>query len=192
MLSAVVLSDEPGLKALCPALLDSCPSIRPNSERRENLVRQANRIRDFVLLHEYGHIALSHLKRGTARKIQVGSAVLNGQVGSHKEEFEADPYALRAIASMRDLVAETESLDHVVAALGEPVGILLRFWDLMDAGVRRQGGRLPGSHPSAISRWRRIRTALTPSHVKKDFLSDVDDAFDTILQWNQLEPAKNR
>lgn len=192
LLTAVVLSGDSNLRELCPARLDACPSIRPNSDRREMLVRYANRIRDFVLLHEYGHVALGHLLKAESRSFRIGPATVIAQVARHAEEYEADAFAVSALARMRDEMSLRYSADHVVAALAEPIGVLFRFWDLVDASVRKQGGQLPGTHPPAIRRWQKIRAGLTHSGVKKDFLSDVDDAFDTILQWYQLAPTSDR
>ena len=189
MLTVVIVSGEESLKELCPALIDKCPSVRSNSERRERSTRYATMTRNFVLLHEYGHIALGHLHTSQSVQMHIGPATIHATAANPTQEYEADAFAVEALISIRDRLTKTESLDHTVAVLAEPIGILMRFWDLLEAGLSKQGSKLATTHPPAISRWRRIRKALTHSNVKKDFLSDLDDAFDSILDLYKLEPA---
>jgi hypothetical protein len=192
-LTGVILSgDNDLIKQLCPARIDACPSVRPNSKQREHLFRWAYMARDFVMLHEYGHILLGHLNSAEIESVTMGPKSARILKSRHTEEYAADSFAVRAFIDAHSRDYADIPTDYFVWTFGEPIGVLLRFWDLMDAIVRRAGGRLPGSHPPAISRWKRIYAELAKIGIKKDFLSDTEYMFDTILQTYGLEDANSR
>ena len=58
--------------------------------------------------------------------------------------------------------------------------------------LQRQGSHISETHPPAIQRWNRIKKGLHDAGVERDLVSDVDDAYDTILGWFKLAPARSR
>jgi hypothetical protein len=194
MLAPVVLSNDRRLMAHCPGRLVACPSITPSSKKREILTSYATITREFVLLHEYGHVALNHLGKGERRMVQYGAAQLSIEIASHRQEFEADEFAVSAMGRFRDemITRHNYSVDHIVSLYSKHVGILFRFLDLVEAIVAKSGGTMPGTHPPAAERWRRIRKGFARPDIKKDFITDLDEAFDTILKWYGLAPMVAR
>jgi hypothetical protein len=99
----------------------------------------------FILLHEYGHVALDHLSTSRLRHARNAQDV-EVYTQHHAQEYEADEFALQCLFRGRD-VEEKENVQM-------QLGVLFGFFALLEACAK---GSLASSHPRATDRWRRLR-----------------------------------
>ena len=125
----------------------------------------------FILLHEYGHIVLSHLKTDSTVPLRFNSAALRVFTKSQEQEFEADRFA-------------TEQLFNLTAMplpiIPYAIGLLFKFFELVETISGRTDTPDNASHPSASDRLAAITRSL--SHV--DWLKHGFD--DTEFHWRPI------
>lgn len=184
VLASEVLYDDDSLRQRCIARGSDCKRINPKSD---DWLAQATLIVNlFVLLHEYGHVALRHLESGTKRVFSCNGVDASLLVARHAAEYEADAFATKTLLE--------GSSPHDRQVTLSTVGVLLRFWDLVHAIGDKDGCRIPGTHPAAAERWRRIKHEGMgeKSRMPRDLLWSVDDVFDRLLQFVELAPLERR
>lgn len=99
----------------------------------------------FILLHEYGHVALDHLSTSRLRHARNCQDV-EVYTLHHTQEYDADEFALQCLFRGRD-VEEKENVQM-------QLGVLFGFFALLEACAE---GSPASSHPHATDRWRRLR-----------------------------------
>jgi hypothetical protein len=103
----------------------------------------------FILLHEYGHIYHGHLNANLTRRVGSKGADIDVYLTSHRQEFEADEFAVRRLLhSMPDEGAR----QFCMMALST-------LFLLFDACEEKKGedSRLLGTHPASRDRLEKIR-----------------------------------
>jgi len=110
----------------------------------------------FILLHEYGHVALNHLDRSrTDILVLTASVPIYQYTKSQQQEFDADAYALRCLlqhGSARNIKDKD---------LAFAIGTLLNFFDLCDAIRTLSRQTASETHPAGWDRWAAIRNAVS-------------------------------
>jgi hypothetical protein len=139
-----------------------CPSL---DEWDLKSAKFATNVELFVLLHEYGHIALGHLDPGKVVS-KYGVQMLST---NHKQEFEADLFSFRKQAQ----VGQADG-----AALA--AATLFRFFDLIEHMLY---GTIhaSGTHPPGRERWQHIKEAGDLSEDGKGAVAQIESLFDLIL-----------
>jgi hypothetical protein len=121
-------------------------------------------IETFIMLHEYGHIALGHL--GTCRTIPVNlrrGRQLTIYTNSQLQEFEADDFAFKHYSS-----SKMRPTDVAFSC-----GLLFHFFHL--AELIRPPQTL--THPPGLARWQKIKNLAPLSAHPDSWANYLDDAF---------------
>lgn len=143
--------------------------------------------RQFVLLHEYGHIALGHLNPMRTKNLTVQGerrVEVEEYSKNHLMEFEADRFAIdHAIQGQQ--TGATFPVEH----FGLAIGLIYRFFDLCEALT---GSRHSSTHPPGVSRWLRLRQILSDAVGRPNARHPVDFIFDGFLYESGLPPANMR
>lgn len=128
----------------------------------------------FMLLHEYGHLVLGHLKRPliVASRVEATPAVAEFNQ-AQLDEFDADAYATTRM--LEAVEGQMTASDVALAA-----GILLRFFSLCERLQGRDPPAATSSHPSAASRWERVKAATELARYRGSLASTLDGAFEEI------------
>lgn len=100
----------------------------------------------FILLHEYGHIYNGHLSGELTRKAAINGNMIDVYLTSHRQEYEADEYAVRHLFQIK---LQDPLRHHYVITLA----ILFLLFDMCEAG--NDSGIL-GTHPKSCDRLERI------------------------------------
>ncbi|MCK9293902.1 MAG: hypothetical protein M0P70_02365 [Desulfobulbaceae bacterium] len=120
----------------------------------------------FILLHEFGHIHHGHLDINLTRRMSAGKRDVDIYLTSHKQEFEADEFAVRRI-----LLKGERNLVHNVLHMTS-ITMLFLLFDLCE------DDNFPetlGTHPKSKRRLERVYT------VCKDWCGEST--------WMQLQEA---
>jgi hypothetical protein len=141
----------------------NCPSLDSWDLKSAQLGTLAQ---DFLLLHEYGHIASGHLSSVT--DTPKGSELVHSQ--SHAEEFEADNFAFK------HLVAKLG-----IEAAGVPAVLVFRFLDLIEH-IKYNAPHPSDLHPASRDRWLRLREKFAIADGKQPSGS-IELMFDRILSY---------
>jgi hypothetical protein len=141
-----------------------CPSLPMHDELVEGL---ALGIELFIMLHEFGHIALNHLARiRPVMLITQPSTELSIYTNSEKQEFEADEFAFRHYGTIR------RRLDDV--AFG--CGLLFHFFNLCEL-ISPSLPNEPRTHPPALQRWEKIKGYVDLSRYPGSWANYIDEEF---------------
>jgi hypothetical protein len=168
---------------------DQFEDFQADEERSKLGVYLLTAAEDFVLAHEYGHLANGHvgneaveLPLSDGRSIQVPSRQFN-------EEYEADRWGVHALLSSALNTGSNE--EHLIICSG-PL-LFLSVAGLVE-GYHAKLGLNQDTHPPAITRYTEIRTALAKSgfnrhtHVGasfRDFCAIV--AVELDIRWSRDE-----
>jgi hypothetical protein len=138
-----------------------CPSL-PNYD--ETMEHFAMGIELFIMLHEYGHIALGHLESCATMSVPVRLAgELTLFTNSQMQEFEADQFAFECYASAGFL--PTDVATHC--------GLLFHLFNLAEL-IRPPQTR---THPPALARWEKIKNLTPLSARPESWANFLDEAF---------------
>lgn len=135
----------------------------------------------FILLHEYGHIALRHLDKGHIR-VARAAADIEVYTNDQRQEFEADAFALECL--FRHLAVADRWRTYVL------LGTLFGFFRLLEAVSERTDS--VARHPSTPARWARLRE-LAARGQERVFPNRPVQVFDEIIaavrpSWQPMEP----
>jgi hypothetical protein len=141
-----------------------CPSLPAHDELMEGF---ALGIEVFILLHEFGHVALNHLACAAATGLVIGqSSELSLFTNSEKQEFEADEFAFRRYCRIRDRPDDV--------ALG--CGLLFHFFHLCEL-IAPSLPFGPRTHPPALQRWEKIKGYVDWSQYPGSWANYIDREF---------------
>jgi hypothetical protein len=145
----------------------------------EPRVRSAYSVmRTSVLMHEYGHVVLGHLKsQNTTHLTAGGSMALQMYTKSQNQEFEADKFAYDQLSKQ-----EGKSIHPGDAAFG--MGLLLNFFTLCEALAKNDKLKFERTHPPASDRWSRLMKLAGITGDKHN----LDRTFALIFQALRLNP----
>ena len=123
----------------------------------------------FVLLHEFGHIVLDHLKGEAALRVRLTKNMeVDVYQTSREQEFAADEFAVdRMVSSM--CIAGYELTN---AAL--PVGLLFKYFELRDFCFGVDYSAPARTHPSPQQRWERIMEKFGVAKDGSDAAAQLD------------------
>lgn len=97
----------------------------------------------FVLLHEYGHIYHGHLDENLTRRMSAGSESVEIYSTSHKQEYEADAFALRKLLRKGEANL-VHNASHIIA-----IAMLFLIFDLCES---ESDTAILGTHPRSNDR----------------------------------------
>jgi len=120
----------------------------------------------FILLHEYGHVELGHLKTTALRSLRIGSGTEIRYSPSQRQEFEADKYAYSHLA---------KTIPNFAAFAA---GLLLNFFHLCEEMSTHKSS----THPPAIDRWKAIKTIAGVDRNSENLASDLEETFAEIRE----------
>lgn len=101
----------------------------------------------FILLHEYGHIYHKHLDKRLTRKMAFGDDSLDIYLTSHKQEYEADAFAIRKLLR--------EGEEHLYQNVFYVVSIAMLFL-FLDLCEDTNDSEPLGTHPASRKRLERL------------------------------------
>jgi hypothetical protein len=169
---------------------DQFEDFHSDEERSKFAVDLLTAAEDFVLAHEYGHLANGHVGNAVAdltfrddgRSIQVPSRQVN-------EEYEADRWAAHALLSS---ALNTPGDEEWLVICSGPL-LFLSVAALVE-GYHAKLGLNQDTHPPAITRYTEIRTALAKAGFNRhthlgasfrDFCAIVAEELD--IRWSRDE-----
>jgi hypothetical protein len=143
-----------------------CPSLPAHDKLVETF---ATLIEIFIMLHEFGHVALNHLQTGCPVSLALEPAgELTLYTNSEKQEFEADEFAFRRYSGMG-----AQPTDVAFSC-----GLLFHFFNLCEL-ISPPKVR---THPPALSRWERIKGLAPLVGHPESWANYLDGAFAVISQ----------
>lgn len=104
----------------------------------------------FVLLHEYGHIALGHHTAAATHELHLGQVSVERFTYDQEREFAADKFACDVLA--RAHRGDSSNLIYKVVS----IGFLFMYFELMDIWKSVDYSSEGQTHPPPAERWGRI------------------------------------
>jgi hypothetical protein len=145
-----------------------CPSLETFDPVVENF---AMGIEIFIMLHEYGHIALNHLGTCSSVPVRLRPEVeLTLFTNSQIQEFQADEFAFRHYSS-----SKLRPTDVAFCC-----GLLFHFFHLAELIRPPQ----TATHPPALSRWKKIKELTLLAEHPEGWANYLDDTFPDL--WKDL------
>jgi Zn-dependent protease with chaperone function len=123
----------------------------------------------FIMLHEYGHVALGHLGTCSLMPLRMKTGgELTLYTNSQLQEFEADEFAFKHYSS-----SGMRSTDVAFSC-----GLLFHFFHL--AELIRPPQSL--THPPGLARWQKIKNVEPLSAHPESWANFLDDAFAALAE----------
>lgn len=124
----------------------------------------------FVLLHEYGHIILGHLKPANVERKLLGQSVgVDVYQTNRGEEFAADEFAAsRIVTSMRDAGYPTTAESALA------IGMLFKYFEMRDICFRVNYAAPNRTHPPPRERWAKVHQLFDVGPGRFDALTWLD------------------
>jgi len=139
----------------------NCPSLRTYDQSVEFA---AMGIELFIMLHEFGHVALGHLDGCSTMSVPTRLAgELTVYTNSQKQEFEADKFAFEHYCSSG--MRRTD--------IAFSCGLLFHLFHLAEL-IRPPKAR---THPPALARWEKIKELTPLSAYPESWSNFLDEAF---------------
>lgn len=131
----------------------------------------------FVLLHEYGHVALGHLHEHKMHSVTLPSGLAISAYNNEQiEEFEADAFAFRALIA--PIQADSGMIKMSKSDAAFSVGLVLKFFELCDL----IDGRTSVDHPPSAERWKSIFLLAGLKEGGTSVAEKLDSAFEVIAE----------
>jgi len=157
-------------RCVCPGNIPVWDCLNDYSSPEQLVIEFLLRTSSFVLLHEYGHVYCGHLNAASLRSLKLGARDVDVYSTSHKQEFEADEFAIKHM--MMHHRNDPSAISGLIAA----VGIMFLFFDLCEGG-RKSG---TGTHPRSIDRLKRIKDISQQSSNSDVFMENIENIFDVL------------
>lgn len=145
-------------------LVKGTPAVEGSLETPERVIQFL--VAAFILLHEYGHVELGHLKGAPVDTLMIGSESEKRYSLSQRQEFEADEFAYSHLANRFPKTA----------ALAP--GVFFNFFHLCECIAYSESS----SHPPALERWEAIKSLPRFDSSKDTFAPDIDETFAEIQE----------
>jgi hypothetical protein len=168
---------------------DQFENFEFDEDRQKFGVHLLTAAEDFILAHEYGHLASGHVGNAVAELALIGGRSIQVPDREWDEEYEADRWAAQALlSSPLDPASDEEQMVICSGAL-----LFLSVAALVEAYHSKLGLRFD-THPPAISRYTEIRKALANAGLNRhtrlgvtfrNFCAIVAEELD--LHWDRDE-----